>query len=235
MTQKNDPNGKQPLAQLFNDERIRLKRGEFGSILARAGVGKTAFLVQIALNNLLNHKNVLHVSLGEPVQKVSLWYEEVFRRITDKNDSIIIHDSREKILTHRFIMTFQAEDFNAAKLNERIGDLAEQAIFHPQIVLIDGMDFDDSPDRLVEELRPLAKSWKVGIWFTGLVHRDATSSASTLPEPPDAIVNLFDTAVLLEPNEKIIHVRMLKNPRNDEHRSGLALDPRSMLILDQWV
>lgn len=130
-------------------------------------------------------------------------------------------------------MTFQAEDFNAAKLNERIGDLTEQAIFHPQILLIDGMDFDGSPEHLMAELRPLAQSWGVGIWFTALVHRTATSSGSALPDPPDAIINLFDTAVLLEPNEKIIHVRMVKNPRNEENRSGLALDPASMLILDQ--
>jgi ATP/maltotriose-dependent transcriptional regulator MalT len=42
-------------------------------VLAPAGVGKTAFLVQLALNAMLQEKNVLHISLDEPVTKVSLW------------------------------------------------------------------------------------------------------------------------------------------------------------------
>jgi hypothetical protein len=55
-----------------------LSAGQFGAVLARAGVGKTAFLVQLSLNALLRGKNVLHISLEDPVNKVSLWYKEVF-------------------------------------------------------------------------------------------------------------------------------------------------------------
>ena len=51
-------------------------------MLARAGVGKTAILVQLALNTLLKGKNVLHISLNDPVKKVGLWYKEVFRHLT---------------------------------------------------------------------------------------------------------------------------------------------------------
>ncbi len=218
---------------LFDDQRILLANGEFGAVLARAGVGKTAFIVQIALNSLLQHKNVLHVSLGEPVQKVSLWYEEVFRRIGESYDSTIIQNTWETILTHRFIMTFQAEHFGVSKLNERIADLTEQAIFHPQIVLIDGMDFDDSPEDVMTELRPLAKQWGVGVWFTALIHRSKETPDSSLPKPPNTVVDLFDTAVQLDPDDKTIHVRMLKSPRSETDQSGLSLDPATMLIRDQ--
>ena len=48
-----------------------LSTGQFGAVLARAGVGKTAFLVQLSLNALLRGKNVLHISLEDPVNKVS--------------------------------------------------------------------------------------------------------------------------------------------------------------------
>lgn len=218
---------------LFDDQRILLANGEFGAVLARAGVGKTAFIVQIALNSLLQHKNVLHVSLGEPVQKVSLWYEEVFRRIGESYDSTIIQNTWETILTHRFIMTFQMEHFGVSKLNERIADLTEQAIFHPQIVLIDGMDFDDSPEDVMTELRPLAKQWGVGVWFTALIHRSKGTPDNRLPKPPNTVVDLFDTAVQLDPDDKTIHVRMLKSPRSETDQSGLSLDPATMLIRDQ--
>ena len=47
-----------------------LPQGGFGAVLARAGVGKTALLVQLALNTMLRDKNVLHISLNDPVNKV---------------------------------------------------------------------------------------------------------------------------------------------------------------------
>ena len=58
--------------------------GRFGAVLARAGVGKTALIVQIALNSLLCSKNVLHISLTEPVGKVNLWYQEVLERLAQQ-------------------------------------------------------------------------------------------------------------------------------------------------------
>ena len=61
-----------PLRMMGYENDEILKAGEFGAVLARAGVGKTAFLVQLSLNALLRGKNVLHISLEDPVNKVSL-------------------------------------------------------------------------------------------------------------------------------------------------------------------
>ena len=47
------------------------KSGNFGAVTSRAGVGKTAFLVQIAISSLLKDKNVLHISIKDPVEKVN--------------------------------------------------------------------------------------------------------------------------------------------------------------------
>ena len=55
--------------------------GGFGAVLAHAGVGKTALLVQLALNSMLRSRNVLHVSLNDPVNKVNLWYSELFHHL----------------------------------------------------------------------------------------------------------------------------------------------------------
>ncbi len=58
-----------------------LPKGGCGAILARAGVGKTSFLVQLALNTMLRNENVLHISLEDHVSKISLWYQEVFNNL----------------------------------------------------------------------------------------------------------------------------------------------------------
>jgi len=44
--------------------------------MARAGVGKTAFLVGIGVDALLSGQKVLHCSLERTVDKVRTWYDD---------------------------------------------------------------------------------------------------------------------------------------------------------------
>ena len=83
---KNELILKNPLRRMGYESDDILNKGQFGAVMARAGVGKTAFLVQLALNCMLREKKVLHISLEDPVKKVSLWYKEVFSRIATQYD-----------------------------------------------------------------------------------------------------------------------------------------------------
>ena len=78
---KQDLTLRNPLRLLGENTEDNLAEGGFGAVLARAGVGKTALTVQIALNSLLKSHNVLHISLNDPVNKVTLWYKEVFKSL----------------------------------------------------------------------------------------------------------------------------------------------------------
>ena len=229
---KKDLMVKNPLRRLVDENDTILSKGEFGVVLARAGVGKTAFIVQIALSGLLQNRNVLHISLDEPVQKVSLWYEEVFRRIADSSDSTAVQHLWETILTHRFIMTFQVDAFSAPKLNERISDLTEQAIFFPQVILIDGLAFAEPPTEIISELRPLARQWGCEVWFTARIHREETPDAVSSAQPSQEVIDLFETAIQLEPEDNRVHVRILKGSKTKDRHPGLLLDPSTMLIMD---
>jgi len=90
----------------------------FGAVLAYAGVGKTALLVQVALNAMLREQPVLHVSLNDAVSKVDVWYQELFHNIAANYDAAEIQDHWDKIQPYRFIMTFKVEGFSAPKLEE---------------------------------------------------------------------------------------------------------------------
>ena len=96
------------------------KKGNFGAVTSRAGVGKTAFLVQIAISSLLKEKNVLHISIQDPVDKVNLWYKELFLNLTQNYDAKESRHLWEALLTNRFIMTFETESFDFDKLFSRI-------------------------------------------------------------------------------------------------------------------
>jgi hypothetical protein len=141
---KNELILKNPLRRMGYESDDILNKGQFGAVMARAGVGKTAFLVQLALNSMLREKKVLHISLDDPVKKVSLWYKEVFSRIATQYDIPQSGQLWDSVLPHRFIMTFRVEGFSVPKLEERLTDLIEQNIFKPDMMIIDGIPFEDS-------------------------------------------------------------------------------------------
>src|SRR5688572_16452635 len=55
-----------------------LGRGNVGVVVARPGVGKTALLVQIALDDLMRDRKVLHISHEHAVDHVRAYYDEIF-------------------------------------------------------------------------------------------------------------------------------------------------------------
>lgn len=222
-----------PLRLLGRTTEEILNPGEFGAVLARAGVGKTAFLVQLALDSLLRNRNVLHISLNDPVKKVVLWYEEVLRKIAEEYNVGQTEQLLEAVQPHRFIMTFKVEGFSSPKLEERLTDLTEQGIFVPQMILIDGLPFDPSIRGSLLLLKELAQRQAVHVWFAVRTHRHEQINQEGIPTSLQSVANIFDVAVQLQPEGKEIHVKALKGGQLPSGSPGLLLDPSTMLIKSQ--
>ena len=230
---KNELILKNPLRRMGYESDDILKGGEFGAVMARAGVGKTAFLVQLALNCMLREKNVLHISLNDPVKKVNLWYQEVFNRIATQ---YAIHQSAQlwdTVLPHRFIMTFRVEGFSVPKLEERLTDLIEQNIFKPHAMIIDGLPFDDAIQQGLLDLKNLASSHGMHVWFTVRTHRHEEPGPDGTPAQLIQVADLFEVAIQLVPVGKQIQIKAFKGPGSRGDQPDLMLDPSTMLIQDQ--
>jgi len=219
-----------PLRLLGQATENSLQKGGFGIVLARAGVGKTSLLVQIALNSLLRNKNVLHISLNDPVNKVCLWYEEIFRNIAELYGVKQFDPVWEDILTHRFIMTFKEDAFSIPKLEERMTDLAEQGIFFPQMLIIDGFPFHQSPHPSLEGLKTLTREYKMHVWFTMTTHRHDTHTSEGIPEQHRHLAEFFDIIIGLQPDMDQIHIKALKGGTTDNSETSFLLDPGTMLV-----
>jgi len=202
---------KNPLKFIKEDAGHLLADGQFGAILARAGEGKTSFLMHLALDSLLSGKNVLHICLGQPVKKVCLWYEEILHRISDQYELNNTNIMWETILPHRFIMTFNIEDFSVKRLEERLNDITEQGIFFPQIVLLDGLPFSKTAQALLSKLKALAKEHGFPVWFTVMTHReDNVEQPDDIPSPISHMSGLFEVIVQLKPAGREINVKLVK-------------------------
>lgn len=212
-----------------------LAPGQFGGILARAGVGKTALMVQMALNAMLHERKVLHVSLNQPVNKTNLWYLEVFGHLARQFNVPQPELLWESLLLHRFIMTFRTEGFSVPKLEERLTDLVEQKIFVPRMLIVDGLSFDEPLRDALAGLKHYARLNGLSVWFTIRTHRHEDPGPGGIPKQLADVEDLFDLALQLVPVGEQIHVNPVKGLTLPAEHAHLVLDPATMLVRDRGV
>jgi hypothetical protein len=230
---KNDFILRSPVQYLSGQSADVLADGQFGGVLARAGVGKTALMVQIALNSMLHERNVIHVSLNQPVNKTNLWYREVFGHLARQSSVPHAETLWESLLPHRFIMTFRAEGFSVPKMEERLTDLVEQKIFVPRLLIVDGLSFDEPLRDSLSELKHFARLYGMRIWFTIRTHRHEEPGPGGVPKQLSDVEDLFEVAIQLMPVGEEILVKILKGPALPAEHAQLVLDPTTMLLKDR--
>jgi hypothetical protein len=212
-----------------------LPEGAFGAVLARAGMGKTAFLVQMALSQMLGGENVLHVSLHEPIAKVTLWYRELFDK---KFRNEPLQKSRmlwETLLPHRFIMTFRVDRFCIPNLEERLNDLLVQGIFSPRILLIDGWKTDRIGNSELLELKSFAKSHNLQVWLSVHIHRQDFEAGDYFPAFLKISEDLFDVIMQMEDSGQQIQLNPLKDESGVLKFWLMKMDPASLLVTAEKV
>ena len=191
---------KNPLRILSSKAQATGACQRMGLVMARAGVGKTAILVQIALNSILHGSQVVHVSIGQSLDKTKAWYDDIFKDIVTGLQLEKASETREEMMRHRMIMTFNASTFSPPKLEERLNDLLYQNIFQPACLIIDGFDFTRADRQVLHDLRELMNTMNLDIWFSATTHRDDDRvSAEGVPAPCHEVGDLFDTVILIQP------------------------------------
>lgn len=224
---KNEMVAKNPLRALDQSSDGGLVPGQMGLVAARAGTGKTAFLIQVALDNLFRGNPVLHVSVGETVSHVKAWYEEIFRDLATGYDLEKARDVWHEVEENRFIMTFRVDAFHVEKLEERLEDLVQQRIFQPRTVLVDGLELGPELRPTLEKLGEFARVRGLKVWVASRTHREA----GKLPDLVAPVEDLFQVAVGLEPQTEATALSVFKNPSGIEGKAPISLDPRTLLLV----
>lgn len=206
-----------------------------GLVMARAGLGKTAILVQIALDSMLRDNKVLHVSIGEGVDKTRSWYDDILNLMSEEQKIEGFQEMVTDVMQHRMIMTFKESSFSAAKLEERLADMVQQDVFKPASLMIDGFDFaaPDSEASLNELKGLMEKNELKMIWFSAVSHRNDTRvSDNGVPAPCHEVEAFFDTVLLISPEDNALKLKALKCSEACSVDAGksLLLDPATMLI-----
>jgi hypothetical protein len=234
---KTDLIAKNPMGA-FNRDAEGNDVARMGLVMARPGSGKTAILVQIALDAILRGKQVVHVSIGQSLEKTKAWYDDILTDVSASAKHEDVAALQLDVSHNRIIMTFNASTFSRPKLEERLNDLIFQDILRPCCMIIDGLDFEKVDRKTLEDMRDLQKAANMSIWFSAVTHRDAQSEAIVtheVPAPCNTVGDLFDTVIMLQPessdNDRKIFLNVLAD-RTGCVASGksLRLDPTSFLV-----
>jgi len=217
-----------PLRALGLDEKAD-GREAMGLVMARAGLGKTAILVQFALDCMLLGNKVLHVSIGEGVDKTRSWYDDILALLTDGEKIETIPE----IMQNRMIMTFKESTFSKAMFEERLEDLVKQGIYQPECLIVDGYDFENNTKESLQEFKNVMKEQGLKmIWFSAVCHRDDDRvSTAGVPAPCHEVDDLFETVLIINPEGDAMTLDIVKsNAGSIDSGTSLSLDPSTMLL-----
>jgi len=223
-------NARSPLRLLEKGLHGGLGKGNLGLILAGHGVGKTACLVGIALDELLRGGHVLHVCLDHPVNPVNHvreFYDTVFHDLAESThleDAARVHAEADR---RRSIRAYPVASFSAAKLRESVKFECEAGA-KPDLVILEGFDPAAAPRDELLELKGLAGELGAEIWMS------ANTEDERVPAIPAAVrphLDALSVVLALEPGDGVLDLRALKDHDSpDLSALHVALDPTTLLL-----
>lgn len=221
-----------------------LGRGNVGVVASVPGMGKTPLLVQIALDDLLRDRKVLHISHEHAVDHVRTFYSEVFHDLCvtsqlEEPETVMLDVERNRMIFS--LMT----DRDAGPASQRGGRTSitrildvvkftkETAQFSPDVLIIDGFDVVGGNEESLKALSGLAKEMQVELWLS-VKTNGSVAGQGKLPEPLDKLAEFIGVAVYLEPEGDVVRLRLLKDHGNTElSELNLRLDLPTMRVVDE--
>jgi hypothetical protein len=200
-----------------------LLAGQVGFVVSRAGVGKSALLVHVALDALLREESVLHVAVRDNVAHGRAHYDEVFRAIRERFRHRDWSSAMLKAERHRMIYSYLDKTFDVDHLRQNLGTLSDLADFNPKLIVIDGL----TEQRVMGSLpaiKQLAKDLEIPVW----VSQRATSGLVD-----EAAWEHIDLALQLAPFGQVVNLK-LEHRNQDTEALSVTLDPMSMLVIGEW-
>jgi len=221
-----------PLRALERSMQGGLDRGNVGVFASRKGVGKTACLVHIATDKLLQEKPVIHVSYSSRVDHILRWYEDLFKEIARRRKlekAMEIHDA---LVRNRVVMNFKQDASRTEQVLKSIEAMIECGRFAAEAMIVDGYDFSSSTSGDLQKFKEFAGRSGLEMWFSASLRgEDPLFDEQGFPHELKGYAHLIDVVITLAFKENHVRLRLVKN--RDHPAPGdlkIRLDPSSLLI-----
>jgi hypothetical protein len=211
----------------------QMQAGQAGVVIARAGVGKTSFLVRLALEALQDRGQMVHIALGQTLERVHHHYSQLYADSSPEPDRGIRDEHFAELARGRAVQILSERSFDDTRLKSILDTFRLHLDIKPALVVVDGADWH--PDRTdpgwLNSLKQVAREAGARLWLSLLS-----------PSEPSRVADEIDLAVWLEQDSGGVKLRLLKTwdqPPNGDWiqlttRNGKAprkLDPADCTLL----
>ncbi|MCF7927778.1 MAG: hypothetical protein K9L68_02050 [Spirochaetales bacterium] len=209
-------------------------KGNIGILVSKKGIGKTACLVHIATDKLLQDKHVIHVSYSSRTDHIISWYEDIFKEIARKRNlesAMTVHD---EIIKKRVIMNFSQEGTKTEQVLTSLRSMIRDGNFKAEAIVIDGFDFKKGGNDDLEQIKAFAVELDLEIWIsTSMEQEELKTDKNGVPKGMQPYIDNFCILVNLVPEREFIRLQLVKDhgtiPNEDLH---IKLDPKTLLIAE---
>jgi hypothetical protein len=163
-----DVNEGQPFRVL--GDKVDLPNSDLSLVIARSGVGKSAALINFALEMLIQGKQVIHFTAGMTSEKAHQYYQEIF------NDHISSYPPATKVtwdtIYNNFMVVSYMDPANMiSDLQDELNTIISSSNLNPELILVDGLEVHDQTSQDLGRIKAVAMNGKVPLVASMRIHR----------------------------------------------------------------
>lgn len=221
-----------PLRILDKSIHGKLMPGCLGAWMSEKGVGKTACLVHLAIDHMLQDRNVLHISFSDSPAHLHRWYDNIFEELSKAFQLDEARRIRDQLFVRRVFLKFDSPDLSVEHIEKTICTIKDSAHFDPGLMIVDGYQFRPGAHEQLREFKSFVKKLGTAAWFSSsLPPGTKPAEPGKIPDPMAAVADLFEILIYLQPEKRHIRLKLVKDYDHPVAESThLQLEPRTMLI-----
>lgn len=207
--------------------------GNIGVVISRKGVGKTGFLIGLAVDKLLQGKKVLYISTQESVEHINTFFDQIFHAMAESLELPEVARHQLRMERNRHILVYNRKQFSLEKLENSVAFLKDAANFEPDMVIMDGTPrFENTEQWEMDSLRKMGKDWDAEFWTSSNSHREGQEFDDRgVPVPVAKFDKDLSVIINLETDSDHVKVKIVKEHGSEETAQvQIELDPRTLLL-----
>ncbi|RFT15732.1 MAG: hypothetical protein OP8BY_0107 [Candidatus Saccharicenans subterraneus] len=221
-----------PIKTLEKNLRGGVGPGHLGVFASRKGVGKTACLVQIALDRLFEDRPVIHVSYASRVDYIISWYEELFKKLASRENLKSEMEVHDRVVRNRVILNFRQEGMKTEQVLKSIEALLGPGNFAARTIIVDGFNFYLPCAQDLAQFKKFAVDRQLEFWFScSLKGEDPLFDDQGLPFVLKDYLPSLDIIITLEHDNGRVRLNLVKDhDQISSKKLRLELDPQTLLL-----
>jgi len=220
---------KSPLRKFEKALNGGLKHGEVGVITSKKGIGKSSFLVQLELDQLLKGKSLIHVSFSQETDRTFEWYNNMFAEIAKMHKIENPSSIKNEIFRRRIVLNFNQDVVRTEQVLATVRSLSANAAFKPDLLMFDDFNFANALPEALKIVKSFTRELGISTWYTAAFDVPVCGIAPTLNE----YLSEIDILLYMQLEDRFVSVKAIKEHDRGNIETGIGFDLDNMHLIER--